>query len=194
MTIYITSDSHFHHKNVLDFEDRPFNNVEEMNEGMIRTWNDSVKKTDTVYHLGDFSFGTVHEWRAVLNELRGNIILIKGNHDKTKIVNTLVREGWINEYHPLGTILTQEKMTIHLCHYPVMIGCRPRLFNLHGHLHSYDTEALNHLNIGVDSTFAKTLDAPFGAPIPLDIVVEYLKTLNPMIEQEFEEMKRKEGR
>jgi calcineurin-like phosphoesterase family protein len=155
-----------------------------MNEGLIKAWNDVVKKTDTVYHLGDFSFGGVKEWQDVLNQLRGNIILIKGNHDKSKITNRVFKEGLLSEYHPLGTIVKQDGMIMNLSHYAMMIGARPRNFSIHGHLHSSDTGFTNHVNVGIDSTFAKSLGKPFGTPIELDELVKHLHKVNPNVEAE----------
>ncbi|PHA03031.1 hypothetical protein COE51_01425 [Bacillus pseudomycoides] len=186
MTIFITSDSHFYHKNILDFEPRPFNTVEEMNAGLIESWNSVVRKTDTVYHLGDFCFGNVKEWLDVLNQLRGNIILIKGNHDKTKIVNRVLNEGYLSGYHPLGTVLKVDGMILNLSHYPMLIGARPKNFSIHGHLHSHDSGFLNHVNIGIDSSFAKLLSKPFGTPIELDELVKHLHEINPLVEAEKE--------
>lgn len=194
MATFITSDSHFNHHNILEFEDRPFDTVDEMEAGMIQAWNDVVMKNDVVYYLGDFSFGTVVDWRRLLNELRGKIILIKGNHDKSKIVNTMITEGLIHEYHPLGTVIKQDKMMLNLSHYPMLIGARPRNFSIHGHIHSLDTGVSNHINVGVDSTLAKSIGKPFGTPIKMEELMERVQELNPLVEQEREEQHRREGR
>lgn len=194
MTFYISSDHHFHHKNVLDFEDRPFDTLDDMNQGLIDAWNAVVRKTDTVLHLGDLSFGNVHDWRWVLNELRGNIILIKGNHDKSKIVTTMLNEGLLHEYHPLGTVMKRNHMILNMSHYPMLIGARPNNFSIHGHLHSADTDFTNHVNIGIDSSFAKSLGQPFGTPIALDVLVDHLTEINPLVEAERALIWQEEGR
>lgn len=54
--VFFTSDHHFGHKLIIDFESRPFNDVEQMNEVMIESWNSVVNPDDKVFHLGDFSF------------------------------------------------------------------------------------------------------------------------------------------
>lgn len=54
--VFFTSDHHFGHKLIIDFESRPFSGVEEMNRTMIENWNSVVGEGDTVFHLGDFSF------------------------------------------------------------------------------------------------------------------------------------------
>ena len=84
MAIYFTSDLHFGHQSVLTkFEHRPFKNVEEMNEELIRRWNNKVQKGDLVYVLGDmFWKGDCDFVQDTLKRLNGQIILIKGNHDR----------------------------------------------------------------------------------------------------------------
>lgn len=186
MAIYLTSDHHFAHKNILDFEPRPVIDVEQMGEHMVDTWNRTVRKTDTIYHLGDFCFGGVTEWQHYLDRLKGDIVLIKGNHDKSRITLRMLREGLLHEYHPLGTTIKVDGQIINLSHYPMLIGSRPRNFSVHGHLHSFESGFSNHINVGVDSTLAREVhgDALFGAPIPIEAVLERMHTLNPIIESE----------
>lgn len=81
--IYFTSDCHFNHLNILNFEpnSRPFSNVKEMNETIIANWNNRVKPEDTVYVLGDFFMGRTEDIEPILDRLQGKIVLIRGNHD-----------------------------------------------------------------------------------------------------------------
>lgn len=55
--VFFTSDTHFGHKAIIGFCDRPFSSVEEMTEVLVENWNSVVGPTDTIYHLGDFAFG-----------------------------------------------------------------------------------------------------------------------------------------
>lgn len=79
--IYLTSDLHFNHKNIIEYCNRPFNSVEEMNKTLIANWNKTVTPTDTVYVLGDFILGAADQTKAILERLNGKIILVRGNHD-----------------------------------------------------------------------------------------------------------------
>lgn len=81
MKTWIISDTHFNHKNIIKYCNRPFNSVGEMNESMIRLWNNTVSKDDIVWHLGDFAMGTQEEIRTLVQRLNGRIYLITGNHD-----------------------------------------------------------------------------------------------------------------
>jgi len=80
MGIWFTSDTHFYHKNIIKFTNRPWNTVEEMNNALINNWNEVVKPNDTVFHLGDFAFTSNGNWKKLINELNGKIYLILGNH------------------------------------------------------------------------------------------------------------------
>lgn len=76
--MYLISDLHLNHKNVIRYCNRPFSSMKEMNRRLINNWNSVVNYTDTVYFLGDFSFGKPSLW---IKKLNGNIIFIRGNHD-----------------------------------------------------------------------------------------------------------------
>jgi len=76
--IWFTSDTHFNHKNTISYAQRPFESVEEMNEVMIEHWNALVRDEDTIYHLGDFSFGGSESILRILQKLKGRIHLCMG--------------------------------------------------------------------------------------------------------------------
>lgn len=81
--IWLISDTHFFHHNIIRYCNRPFSSVEEMNEHMVDKWNSVVKQGDKVYHLGDVWMGpSEHSKRQWLwSRLNGNKRLIVGNHD-----------------------------------------------------------------------------------------------------------------
>lgn len=81
--IYFISDTHFFHQNIIKYCDRPFPSVEEMNEQLIKNWNQVVTEEDEVYFLGDFAMrGSTIEVKKILQQLKGRKYLIRGNHDK----------------------------------------------------------------------------------------------------------------
>ena len=81
--VLFTSDLHFGHENVIRFDNRPFATVEEMDNEMIRRWNEKVSPGDLVYVLGDFIWKSRNDDAAeLIRSLHGQIILIKGNHDR----------------------------------------------------------------------------------------------------------------
>jgi calcineurin-like phosphoesterase family protein len=86
MNIWITSDLHFDHANIIKFCDRPFKDVSDMNQKLIEYWNMFVKPEDHVYNLGDVTLqrgGKVQQARLkeLVSQLNGHKRLILGNHD-----------------------------------------------------------------------------------------------------------------
>ena len=59
--IYFTSDLHFGHENVIRFDNRPFETVDEMDAELIRRWNAKVDRGDLVYVLGDMIWKTKND-------------------------------------------------------------------------------------------------------------------------------------
>jgi len=82
-----TSDLHFGHKNVIQFDHRPFSNVEEMDAFIMQCWNKRVQPDDIVYILGDFCHRSEKEPSWYLKRLKGHKILIVGNHDGKLLKN-----------------------------------------------------------------------------------------------------------
>ena len=149
--IYFTSDTHFHHKNILNFcrSTRLGSNVDEMNELLIEQWNSQVKPYDTVYHLGDFSFASPDKTIEILNRLNGVKHLILGNHDK-----------WVNPHAKLLLAsctpyqeLKYDRTHIVLCHYPIWEWNRMHYgaIHLHGHVHGGTTVPGKILDVGIDN-------------------------------------------
>lgn len=81
MSIYLISDTHFAHKNIMEYENRPFKDLIDMREKMILNWNMIVKPDDTVIHLGDFGMCNKEVATEILMRLNGHKIIVKGNHD-----------------------------------------------------------------------------------------------------------------
>ena len=55
--IWVISDTHLNHANIIRYCARPYTSTEEMNKDLIKRWNSIVRPQDTVYHLGDFGMG-----------------------------------------------------------------------------------------------------------------------------------------
>lgn len=81
MTIFFTSDLHFSHRNVIEYCQRPFKDIDEMNEAIVSQWNSQVKTEDIVYVLGDFSLNP-NAMSLFFPRLNGSKVLVAGNHDQ----------------------------------------------------------------------------------------------------------------
>lgn len=129
--IFVISDLHFGHENIIKLADRPFLNVDEMDRILIENWNKTVGKTDYVYIVGDFAFkGKSVSYYA--EKLNGFKILIKGNHDKIKECDKkhFVK---ITDYYELRI---GEQLYV-LTHYPMTAwnGAFRNSIQLYGHVH-----------------------------------------------------------
>lgn len=183
METYFTSDTHLWHKNILSFENRPFNSTEEMTEKMIENWNKQVNNNDIVYHLGDLSLGNYSKTEDALKRLKGKIILIKGNHDHDKHYKKINQQGLLHEYHEIGISLKYQKHQMWLTHYPFEIGVRPRKWSIHGHIHGEESSYRNQINVGVDSPHFK--HKPFGELISIEELFEEMQRRTLAIEESF---------
>ena len=127
---FFTSDHHFGHKNILEYEKdaRPFTTIEEMNETLIERWNDVVAPKDIVYHLGDFAFGKSNI--KIAERLYGKKRLVMGNHDTYPTADYL---SYFDKCY--GVIFYNRCILSHSPVHPNGLGSRWML-NLHGHLHS----------------------------------------------------------
>ena len=129
--MFFTSDTHFHHSNIIKYCGRPFSSSEEMDEVLISNWNKTVGKKDIVYHLGDFAFlkgeNSQKAFYSLKDRLNGNIVFIKGNHDHYP--PTL---RWFDLFE-----LKINKQHIVMCHYPMMTWNKAHYgsFHLFGHVH-----------------------------------------------------------
>lgn len=156
--VYFISDLHFHHKNILKFEgdNRPFSSVEEMDEELVKRWNDKVTNRDKVFVLGDFAFGSDI---SIAGRLNGNKILVMGNHDYKNADEYL-------KYFTKVYGCTQYKGYL-LTHIPVHRSQKYRYKgNIHGHLHS---------RILIDDSMENEFD-----PFYINVSVERLPNLQPM--------------
>lgn len=139
--IFYISDTHFGHRNVIRFDERPFEAVEEMDEALIENWNKAVGKGDIVYHLGDFCWGKTDEWERLLPRLNGSITLIKGNHDLKRMPQNAKR--YFADIKDYKEIKDNGRRVI-LCHYPILAyksSYDPNTYMLHGHVHSLTDES-----------------------------------------------------
>ena len=136
--IWFTSDTHFDHSNIIKFCTRPFKDVDEMNEALIRKWNETVPTRGIVFHLGDFVFGGLNVLENIANRLNGTKYLILGNHDIRQQWNNSARLSQLFEHVTQQMTILVEGQTIILNHYPLLTyagAWGDRLWNLHGHVH-----------------------------------------------------------
>ena len=153
MNLYI-SDLHFGHKDIINFDHRPFRDVDEMDRCLIKLWNSRVQKNDDIYIVGDFACDNEKPEQWYLRQLRGNKHLIVGNHD-----NKLLKNNEAMSYFESADSLlhlTDQDRKIVLCHYSMAKLCEnPDVsYFVYGHIHSKKDEMLDLVK-----TYKNTLNA-----------------------------------
>ena len=134
-SVFLVSDTHFGHAGVCRFTHpddpdvklRPWDNADDMDEEMIRRWNDRVRPSDKVYHLGDVVIN--RKALKTLHRLNGDKVLIRGNHDIFPDVEYREYFRELRAYHVLNGLI--------LSHIPIHPESLGRFgVNIHGHLHA----------------------------------------------------------
>lgn len=176
--IWLTSDTHLNHANIIKYCDRPFRDVVEMNEAIIEGWNSVVKPQDICYHLGDVYFAKhwtskIVEDRAVeppkdvretqadymLSRLNGSKRLILGNHDEAKdlLLHKHFKKIMLwRKFREFGLLLT------HVPVHPAQLEdyesptkgmvTRGMEKNVHGHIHDKILPDPRYVNVCVEQT------------------------------------------
>ena len=131
--VFLVSDTHFGHAGVCRFlrDDgtklRPWDNPDEMDEHMVKVWNETVKPTDKVYHLGDVVIN--RKALKILHRLNGDKVLIRGNHDIFRDEEYRQHFRELRAYHVMNGMI--------LSHIPIHPESLGRFgVNIHGHLHT----------------------------------------------------------
>jgi len=173
--MFFISDTHFYHKNVIKYSNRPFDSVDQMNACLIDNWNSKVGKTDDVYFLGDFSFGTKEETQNIINNLNGKKHMILGNHDKPLKGSSGLES--VRSYHRLKVQDSRTERGIQdivLFHYPILSWEKRHYgaWHLFGHCHgSLTVEGLGKCHdAGVDNNNY--------SPLSYDEVYDIMKDKN----------------
>ena len=147
MRRWVISDTHFHHTRIIEYCQRPFNTVEEMNQVIIKNWNQVIARDDIVYVLGDFCFGNKEMLKEIVSQLNGRKILILGNHDK--LTKGAYLDAGFETVTKCPMIVNADFI---LSHQPIQ-GDLGKFYNIHGHRHKLPSEAQfspRHFDIGVD--------------------------------------------
>lgn len=132
--VFLVSDTHFGHAGVCKFmrndgvtKLRPWDNPEEMDEEMVKRWNETVRPNDKVYHLGDVVIN--RKALSIMRRLKGDKVLIRGNHDIFRLEDYTPFFRDIRGYHVMNGMI--------LSHIPVHEESLGRFgTNIHGHLHA----------------------------------------------------------
>lgn len=144
--IFVTSDLHFGHKNIIRYSKRPYTDLDDMESCFIKTWNVLVGATDTVYILGDFAFCPKTKAQEILMRLNGFKRFVWGNHDRG-------REKAYCEVPGVTGIdlerINYDGSSIIMTHYPFESFRED--YHFHGHTHGQSVAKARRIDVGVDS-------------------------------------------
>lgn len=145
--IYYTADSHFGHSNIIKFCNRPFAGTDEMDETLIKNWNEVVSEDDDVYHLGDIAFRNAKAIDQYLSRLNGRKHLIWGNHDSRQVKNN---RAWASSQPYLE--IKDKGRDVVLFHYPMRSWNKSfhGSYHLFGHVHGNMESYGRSTDAGVD--------------------------------------------
>lgn len=164
--IWFWSDTHFNHNNIIKYSNRPFIDLEEMNNQMINYHNELVQPNDIVIWCGDIGFGKETEINNIINQCNGYKILVVGNHDMTRSGNLYKLK--FDEIHPC-LVLQENDISLWITHYP-LDSVPKNTINIHGHTHTINLNEYN-INVSVEQTDYR--------PISMDSIIkrasEYIK-------------------
>lgn len=143
--VWFISDTHFNHDKIIKCCNRPFDNVNTMNETIIHNWNNCINKNDRVYIIGDFAFSN-HE--NFIKKLHGKKHLILGNHDG-------MSRALLDRFESVSQIKEVEfkDRTFVMCHYPLRTWneCQNGSVLLYGHCHGREESNNLSFDVGVDN-------------------------------------------
>jgi calcineurin-like phosphoesterase family protein len=168
MSTFFTSDTHFGHANIIRYSRRPYDDVDVMNDGLVDAWNDTVRPTDEVWHLGDVVMGNAAQTLELVGHLHGRKLLVPGNHDRCWSGHRKVGP-WAQRYEAAGFELLPNQVALQLadrdvlaCHFPYKgdshdddryVEHRPTddgRWLLHGHVHEKWRQCGRQVNVGTD--------------------------------------------
>jgi calcineurin-like phosphoesterase family protein len=150
--IHFISDTHFFHTNIIQYSDRPFNDVFHMNESIINNHNNKVQPDDISIWVGDVSFGGEQKTKEIVHRLNGYKILIVGNHDIEK--KKRIKPMAFDEVH-ICYNLTVNDTPLVFTHYP-LDNIPDGWINCHGHIHKngHRTDEIqlhkSHINVNCE--------------------------------------------
>lgn len=136
---YYISDLHLFHANCIQFDNRPFEDLDMMHQTIRNKWNRKITNDDIVYLLGDISYhGNNESLIAYISTLKGRKILIRGNHDDISDYRYQRLFEEVCDYKEIVDSVDGQPHDLVLCHYPIFSWKRmgKGTILLYGHTHN----------------------------------------------------------
>lgn len=170
MIDYVFSDMHIDHEQIIEYCDRPFDSVSEMNSELISNWNDTVGSEETVLFLGDLAFGSKENQKSVLSRLDGDIIFVRGNHDD------LTMQSGVGVVCT-GIEFSVEGISFYASHKPLPDFQFESVRILHGHMHNNNLREYPFYNYH-KGRFNFSAELVGYTPVPFADVLDIIRNTN----------------
>lgn len=192
---FFTSDTHFGHRNIIKYTNRPFANAQEMDDVLIARWNETVGEHDTIYHLGDFSLSDPKFVKTIFPRLNGHIKVLgyHWHHDKRWLPDGFGKTRYVSgpQGIPVEIMLPMvvlkfkglrnngRPQVVVLCHYAMAKWDQRhyRSWHLYGHSHGQFENGGLSMDVGVDCHEFR--------PISLEQVAERMDSLKEGLNEKF---------
>ena len=171
--IFLTSDNHFNHGNIIAYCNRPFTCAKQAREDMIVRWNHTVTPNDEVHVLGDFIMGLSETVGEILPRLNGRITLIRGNHDTRIKLEEYAKFPQKIDVRDMN-VFNYDGFTVVETHYPITMESavaltgvpENKIILVHGHTHDLDP-------FYNGEQFNASVDVTNFCPVPITTFVSY---------------------
>jgi calcineurin-like phosphoesterase family protein len=176
MTLFLTSDLHLGHENIIRYCDRPYESVSQMNDDLVNRWNEIVEPEDDVIVVGDLAMGRLDESLGNVSRLAGNKMLVPGNHDRMfktdgaryrRESDRYLSAGFHEILDPEVELALPDGTIALVCHFPYLRDDEPSdgregrfpemrpadtgQLLIHGHQHGMWRRAGRMIDVGVDA-------------------------------------------
>ena len=141
--LWLTSDTHFHHANIIHHQNRPFETVTEMDEILIKNWNKRCKPNDEIVIAGDLLYGRGQDANELLSKLNGRKHLVIGNHDHHFLDDKCFDRSLfvsIEHYFSRNIQVKGFKTKLVIFHYPIANWDGSHYGSIHGYGHIHNNE------------------------------------------------------
>lgn len=155
--LFLTADQHYHHTKIIGYQNRPYEDVTQMDHSFQTNHNAVVRTQDSIIHIGDICFGHASHLVALLRKLNGHHFLMDGSHDRA--LEELLEEGIPSDLQSRVTILpkltefTFNGHKIALLHYAMTkwwCSHYPKSYHFYGHSHGNYKHPHHAIDVGVD--------------------------------------------
>lgn len=157
--LWLTADEHYFHWRIVQYQNRPFSGMEEMNASLVGRHNSVVKEDDVVIHVGDFAFGRAPDFESAATSLNGTHFFMDGSHDRSmrEYFSQKQTGGKEEKLFLLPKLFefTFQKTKVVLCHYAMENWWASHYtgssVHFHGHSHGRFVSRKQAVDVGVDT-------------------------------------------